>query len=113
MINALQGHLAEFGVIIAKGPANLKVITDVLDDKAAEIPSLAKDIVRLYLDQIALLTQKIDDLTRRLREAVEVNEEMRRLCTVPGVGPVTAGAILAFAADSDEAGQRSDLMSAT
>lgn len=50
LINALRGHLAEFGVIIAKGPANLKVITDVLDDKAAEIPSLAKDIVRLYLE---------------------------------------------------------------
>lgn len=99
LINALRGHLAEFGVVIAKGPANLKLITDVLDGEAAEIPRLAKDIVRLYLDQIALLTQKIDDLTRRLREATEVNEEMRRLCTVPGVGPVTAGAILAFAPD--------------
>jgi transposase len=41
----------------------------------------------------------IDDLSLRLREAMKVNAEMRRLCTVPGVGPVTAGAIMAFAPD--------------
>lgn len=35
----------------------------------------------------------------KLREATKTNEDMRRLCTVPGVGPVTAGAILAFAPD--------------
>lgn len=36
----------------------------------------------------------------KLRDATKANEDMRRLCTVPGgVGPVTAGAILAFAPD--------------
>ncbi|MGO6944720.1 MULTISPECIES: transposase [Rhizobium] len=35
----------------------------------------------------------------KLREATKANDEMRRLCTVPGVGAVTAGAILAFAPD--------------
>jgi transposase len=34
-----------------------------------------------------------------LRDAIKVNEEMKRLCTVPGVGPATAGAIMAFAPD--------------
>lgn len=42
---------------------------------------------------------KIDELSLRLREAMQVNAELRRLCTVPGVGPVTAGAIMAFAPD--------------
>ena len=50
-------------------------------------------------DQIDLLTAKIDDLTLRLRDATRENVETRRLCTVPGVGPVTAGAVMAFAPD--------------
>lgn len=50
--------------------------------------------------QIRLLTEKIDGLMLKLREATKANKDMRRLCTVPGVGPVTAGAILAFAPES-------------
>jgi transposase len=46
-----------------------------------------------------LLTVKIDDLTLRLKEATHENVEMRRLCTVPGVGPVTVGSVMAFAPD--------------
>jgi transposase len=45
------------------------------------------------------LAGRIDELSLQLREAMQVNAEMRRLCTVPGVGPVTAGAIMAFAPD--------------
>ena len=99
LINALRGHLAEFGLVIAQGPANLKIVASMVDDKSVDLPEAVRDIVRLYLDQIALLTQKIDELTFKLRAATKVNDEMRRLCTVPGVGPVTAGAIMAFAPD--------------
>ena len=72
LINALLGHLGESGVI---------------------------EIGQLYLDQIRLLTEKIDGLMLKLREATKANDDMRRLCTVPGVGPVTAGANFAFAPD--------------
>jgi len=99
LINALRGHLAEFGLVIAQGPANLKIVASMVDDKSVDLPEAVRDIVGLYLDQIALLTQKIDELTFKLRAATKVNDEMRRLCTVPGVGPVTAGAIMAFAPD--------------
>ena len=68
-------------------------------DENVELPDAVRDIAGLYLDQIDLLTQKIDGLTFRLREATKVNDEMRRLCSVPGVGPITAGAIMAFAPD--------------
>ncbi|MFC4346825.1 IS110 family transposase [Kordiimonas lipolytica] len=99
LINALRGHLAEFGVVVAQGRANIKTITSMLKDQAIDLPAGVEDIVRLYLDQVELLSTRIDELTCRLREAVKVNDDMRRLCTVPGVGPVTAGAIMAFAPD--------------
>ena len=97
LINALRGHLAEFGLVIAKGTANLKQIAGMLDDMTVELPGTVKDIARLYLSQIELLAQKIDELGGRLRNSTRDNDDMRRLCTVPGVGPVTAGAVLAFA----------------
>ena len=99
LMNALRGHLAEFGVVVAQGPAHLKAVTRLLEDDAVDLPDGVKDIVRLYLQQIEDLTTRIDELTLKLREAAKVNDEMRRLCTVPCVGPVTAGAIMAFAPD--------------
>jgi transposase len=99
LINALRGHLAEFGLVVAKGPANLKSVAAMVDDATVDLPDAVRDIVRLYLDQIELITRKIEDLAHRLRDATRENDEMRRLCSVPGVGPVTAGAILAFAPD--------------
>lgn len=71
----------------------------MIDDDTTELPDAVRDIVRLYLDQIAVLTKKIDELHFKLRAATKIDDAMRRLCTVPGVGPVTAGAIMAFAPD--------------
>jgi transposase len=71
----------------------------MIDDDAPDLPDAVRDIVRLYLDQIAVLTKKIDELPFKLRAATKIDEAMRRLCAVPGVGPVTAGAIMAFAPD--------------
>jgi len=99
LINALRGHLGEFGLVVAQGPTGLKAVAGMIDDDTTELPDAVRDIVRLYLDQIAVLTQKIDELHFKLRAATKVDEAMRRLCTVPGVGPVTAGAIMAFAPD--------------
>ncbi|WP_165225620.1 IS110 family RNA-guided transposase [Affinirhizobium pseudoryzae] len=99
LINALRGHLAEFGIVIAQGPANLNAVAGILAEESVDLPDGVRVIGQLYLDQIGMLSEKIDELSLKLREATKSNEDMRRLCTVPGVGPVTAGAILAFAPD--------------
>ncbi len=95
----LRRHLDEFGIIVAQGPANLTAVLGILADETNDLPAGVREIGQLYLNQIRLLTEKIDGLMLNLRDATKANEDMRRLCTVPGVGPVTAGAILAFAPD--------------
>lgn len=85
LINALRGHLGEFGIIVAQGPANLAVVAGILADETNDLPEGVREIGELYLDQIGLLTEKIDGLMLKLREATKANDDMRRLCTVPGV----------------------------
>lgn len=55
----------------------------------------------VYLEQIANLTEVIERLAAELEAATKTDEELRRLCTIPGIGPVTAGAVAAFAPDLD------------
>ena len=55
----------------------------------------------LCFEQIARLTEGIERLAGELEAASRTDAELRRLCTVPGIGPVTAGAVAAFAPDLD------------
>ncbi len=99
LINAVRGHLAEFGIIVAQGPSQLKRVAELLYDEALALPEAVKRVVGIYLEQIDTLTIQIDRLMDDLKQAAKADEEMMRLCTVPGVGPVTAGSIMAFAPD--------------
>ncbi|WP_420850180.1 transposase [Rhodobaculum claviforme] len=55
----------------------------------------------IYVEQIARLTEVIDRLAAELEAASRADVQLRRLCTIPGIGPVTAGAVAAFAPDLD------------
>jgi transposase len=97
LINALRGHLAEHGVVAPQGPANLKVLASVLDDADRALPSLVRDLGLLFLDQIILLDSKIADIKKTLRREAQRGHETRRLQTMPGIAPITAMAVEAFA----------------
>jgi transposase len=101
LINALRGHLAEFGVVAPKGPANVRLLEKALSEKKIALPDRVCEMGQLYVQQIEQLTDIIEDLSRDLKEATRTDDELRRLCTMPGVGPVTAGAIAAFAPDME------------
>jgi len=100
-INALRGHLAEFGLVAPKGPASLKLLENALEDEATDLPRTVREMGTIYLSQIARLTEVIEQLADELEAALKIDAQLRRLCTIPGIGPVTAGAVSAFAPDLD------------
>lgn len=102
LINALRGHLAEHGVVAPQGMANVAKLADALTEAdRGSLPSLVRDIGKLYLDQIDMLTGKIKGLERQLKVAANSDETAALLQTMPGVGPITAMAIAAFAPDME------------
>jgi transposase len=97
LINALRGHLAEHGFVAAQGSANLKPLAGVIDDMEGSLPPIVRDLGRLYLGQIDLLAEKIAEIEKTIRREAARGETTARLQTMPGVGPITAIAIEAFA----------------
>lgn len=97
MINAFRSHLAEFGLVAPKGPASLKLLEQALAEPVTDLPDPVREMDALYLKQIGDLTDIIEQLADDLESASKTDAEPRRLCTVPGIDPVTAGAIAAFA----------------
>ena len=96
-INALRGHLAEFGVIAPQGTAHIGRLAAALDDPGSGLPGPVRELGGLLLEQIAGLDAKIAGLERQLRARARRDAEAARLMTIPGIGPICATAIQAFA----------------
>ena len=96
-INALRGHLAEFGIVAPKGRVHVGRLADALADPAAELPDAVRALGGLLLGQIAGFDDKIAGLEKEVRSEAYRDEDAVRLMSVPGIGPVCALAIQAFA----------------
>jgi len=96
LVNALRGHLAEHGIVAAPGLAQVKVLATAMQDTGSLHP-LVRELGQRYLDHIARLDAEIAELDKRLRRPSKDDETAKRLQSMPGVGPITAAAIEAFA----------------
>ena len=99
LINAIRGHLTEYGWIAPKGPSHVAMLADLLEEEemASSLPEAARAMFRLMLDLLAGLGGKIADLDKEIARRAREDEVSRRLMTVPGVGPISATAIAALA----------------
>ena len=88
-INALRGHAAEFGIVAAKGCANVTALLAVLSAEEA-IPEVAKAMFEQMGQHVADLDAKIEKLEKQLLEQHKANAVSKLLAAIPGVGPITA-----------------------
>ena len=96
-INALRGHLAEYGVVAPTGIAHVGRLTALVDGEAGELPTAVKVLASLLLTQIRELGERIEGLEREIRQRIQSDAVAKRLMTIPGVGPIAAMAITTFA----------------
>lgn len=97
-INAVRGHLREFGVVIPVGARH--VVTRAESALEAEqLPDLLRQALRDVLDEIERLQAKADQLRTELERLARAMPEATLLMSVPGVGVLTATALVAFVGD--------------
>lgn len=101
LVNALRGHLAEFGVIAPKGFVHLGKLIAAMEDEDTDLPELVRDLARRQIEQIEALTRAIEDQDKTLRQITADETTAALLRTIPGVGPITAAAVQAFAPPLD------------
>ena len=99
LINAIRGHLAEYGWVAPRGKASMTMLADLLgeEEMASSLPKAAVPMFRLMVDMLAELDERIATLDREIARRAKEDEAARRLMTIPGVGPIAATAIVALA----------------
>ncbi|RED18869.1 IS110 family transposase [Parasphingopyxis lamellibrachiae] len=100
MLNAIRGHLAEFGVIAAQGSRNvMALIAQLQTEGRFDLPDIARSALLGLAAQLASLTAEIRALERRLMAWHREDATSQRLETIPGVGIITATALSASIPD--------------
>jgi len=66
-----------------------------------ELPASLKESLEPLMEVVTLLNKQVAVVDEKLSVMVEADEEMKRLCTMPSVGPVTAAAFVATIDDAD------------
>ena len=103
LVNAVRGHFAEFGIVAPQGIGRVgELAARLIEDDATTLPPLARQALRALLAQLHALDQQIASLEAAVIASHRDNEASRRLASIPGVGPITASAIVASVADAHQ-----------
>lgn len=97
LVNALRGHLLEYGIVAPVGLQNLPRLREALERQDGDLPNQAQELCAIMLEQISILTDRISLLEKDLRRRARQDEVASRLMTIPGIGPICATALEALA----------------
>lgn len=97
VINALRGHLTEFGQVAPRGAANASKLIAIADDPESGLPAESTATLQVLIGILAQLEAQIGKLDARIARCAKENAVSRRLMTVPGIGPLIATAIATLA----------------
>jgi transposase len=100
--NALRAHLAEFGHIFPQGAAGLDKTLGFVTENAGDLPEELMGILRVYVEQITRLRETLKGLERDMLLWHRSQQDSLRLATIPGIGTVTASAIVAAIGDGQQ-----------
>lgn len=95
-INALRGFCREFGLAVPQGArTGVEAISRALADPHSPVAALIREPMRLLVEEIRLIEQRIAQLERELTELARHSAACTQLMTVPGIGLLTATAMVA------------------
>jgi len=103
LINAIRGHCAEFGIVVAQGASKVTALIGIIEDHQDDrLPALVRQALGSLIRQYEMVQEQILGLERQLTSWHRATEASRRLATIPGVGVITATALVATIGDASQ-----------
>lgn len=101
--NQMRGLLSEFGIVI---PKSIKSITgrmpDILEDAENGLPGTMRKLLERLNDNLKEMDRQVTELELQIKLWHRDNEVSRKLEAIPGIGPITASAIVATVGNATE-----------
>jgi transposase len=99
--NQLRGLLAEFGIVIPQGLCHIAPrLAEIADKENDRLPGSFRSLVQRLGEHLKELDRQVGELEREIQLWHRHNEASRRLADIPGIGPITASALVATIGDA-------------
>ncbi len=98
----LRAHCAEFGLVTTPGVRNIVKLAHSIfneNDEKHVLPAIAQVALATLARRLLELEEELQALEKVLRDWHRQNEASRRLAAIPGIGVITATALMATVSD--------------
>jgi transposase len=99
--NQIRGLLGEYGLIVPQGIAHIaQRVPDLIEDASIELPGSFRLLIDRLVEHLKLLHRQVEEIEVQIKAWHRASEASRRLEKVPGIGPLTATAMVASVGDA-------------
>lgn len=100
-VNQIRGLLSEFGLIIPVGIVNIaKRVPELIEDASNELPGSFRRLIDRLMDHLKELDRQVGELEAQVLAWHRSNAASVKLQKIPGIGPITASALVASLGDA-------------
>lgn len=101
--NQIRGLLSEFGIVIPQGIRSItKQVPEILEDGENGLPGTMRNLIERLTENLKEMDRQAKELEAQIQQWHRENAASRKLAEIPGLGPITASAIVATVGDARE-----------
>jgi len=96
LANEIRGLLHEYGIIMPQGHHQIrKLLPEIIEDANNQLTGMSRSFIFSLLEEFIEIQKEVKKYNDKIEDIFKTNENCQRIEKVPGVGPVTATAIVA------------------
>jgi transposase len=100
LVNEIRGLLNEYGIVLPQSIAKFRaLIVDKLETDQAKLTALSTEVFWHLYDEFLAVEKRLAYYDEKLAAIGQAHPECQRLQTIPGIGPVSATALIAAIGD--------------
>ncbi|MDP2829450.1 MAG: IS110 family transposase [Sulfuricellaceae bacterium] len=101
LANQIRGLLSEYGIVMPQGIAHLyRRLPEILEDGENDLPGVFRQLLQRLGDHLKELDRQVGELEIQIQVWHRESEASKKLARIPGIGPITASALVASIGDA-------------
>ena len=101
LVNEVHGLMNEYGIVIPKGVSKFRrAVVEKLEFEKDKLSALSQEMFWQLVEEFATLEEQLTFYQEKLESLAKTHPECQRLMTIPGIGPLSATALVAAVSDA-------------
>ena len=101
LVNEVHGLLHEYGIVMPKGVAKFRqAVVEKLESEQDKLTPLSQEMFGKLVEEFVALEKQLAYYQEQLEALATTHPECQRLMTIPGIGPLSAPALVAAVSDA-------------